>query len=751
MLGSSGDVACPTWFVHPNGSSECSCADTVGGVVRCADDDQIASVVRCYCITFDPDERLSVSPCLFTCSVTGGMDFVPLPMNVSEVNDAVCGRFNRKGALCGQCIEGHEVTAFSINLECVPCMDSNWLQYFAMTLLPLTAFFIVVVVLRFRATSAWLDAYIFSQIITSPAISRLYLYDASVRFTELTSAAPVLSQVTHSLYGIWNLNFFQALVPPFCIAPGFETLYVFALDFIIVSYPLFLVLVTFVLVELHARNFKPLVVLWKPFRRIFIRFHNQVSAKNSIMDVFATFILLSYVKLVNVSSDLLHFTKPQFPDGTQGPPRWIHNGTVGILEGKHIPFGILAILGFSFVTLILIFLFLYPCKLCQAKVMSHLPWPQIREFVDCFQGHYKDGTNGTRDFRYFSALYLLLRIVHLAIAEFLLFGFVVPIGGMVILLFAMLTFVLQPYRQRVHNTCNGVILLVMGGWITVLALYQFPLASVRGYFLVAVILESLVCLVPFVYFVALLVVFTVIKWRNFFPSKSAASSPSRTSRRVEGGEGNGEVVASDTSYPDRVSHPERYNSMVLGSSTSGHGGRKKSIERTLIEAAALQAALHHSVPTPTEGELNLGEAVAAAIPIEVWKLDNSRDHIATPTSSTEVAVEAAAASHTPATPTTEVYPGIDAASPTRGSKYDLGTSLTHTPSELTTSPAQGSKYDLGTSPTHTPSPTELKCDLGAVVQFTEDSDSDPEYFHLQEVTVDGESETKFNSRYNLWS
>ena len=35
----------------------------------------------------------------------------------------------------------------------------------------------------------------------------------------------------------------------------------------------------------------------------------------------------------------------------------------------------------------------------------------LHTFMDAFQGHYKNGTNGTRDLRFFSGLYLLLRHV----------------------------------------------------------------------------------------------------------------------------------------------------------------------------------------------------------------------------------------------------------------------------------------------------------------------------------------------------
>ena len=38
-------------------------------------------------------------------------------------------------------------------------------------------------------------------------------------------------------------------------------------------------------------------------------------------------------------------------------------------------------------------------------------WHFLHTFADAFQGCYKNGTNGTRDYRYFAGLCLLFRVV----------------------------------------------------------------------------------------------------------------------------------------------------------------------------------------------------------------------------------------------------------------------------------------------------------------------------------------------------
>lgn len=551
------DDVCPTWYLPVNGSMEmCECGATYGGFIRCNEADQTASVLTCNCVTTDDSGQLSFSVCLYTCSIATGMDYTLLPANSSQVNDATCGPFNRKGLVCGECEEGYQVTGFSLNLMCVECTDTHWLLYFAMTLLPLTAFFLVVIIFRFHATSAWLDAYIFfSQIITSPGNSRAYLY----KLSDMSSFGGHLVQ---TVYGIWNLNFLELLVPPFCIHPGFSTLYVMALEYMTAFYPLFLVLITYIVIELYAHNFKPLVVLWKPFRTIFIRFHRKISIKNSTIDAFATFILLAYVKIAYVSYDLLDYAVPKYPTGDSGGTVWLFNASVPYFQGEHLGFGILAIfMLFLFTILPLLFLLLYPCKFFQRAVMSHLNRPQIREFVDCFQGHYKDGTSGTRDYRYFSVVYLLLRVVGLGVTEFLFYGFIVPIGGILIVGFAMSVLVLQPYRKSVHNICNGVILLVMGMWLMAVTLYHFPLANVRGYFSVALAFEFTACLLPLVYFVFLIMRYA---WKGLKINKCAESviASCKQSMSDKTGEEGGVGEQRQYSFADRIIHPERYNNRM---------------------------------------------------------------------------------------------------------------------------------------------------------------------------------------------
>ena len=75
-----------------------------------------------------------------------------------------------------------------------------------------------------------------------------------------------------------------------------------------VVYPLFLLVFTSVCIELHDRNFKPLVLAWKPFRKIFIRLQNTWDPTASIIHSFSTFTLLYASKLLFITSYLIYPT-----------------------------------------------------------------------------------------------------------------------------------------------------------------------------------------------------------------------------------------------------------------------------------------------------------------------------------------------------------------------------------------------------------------------------------------------------------
>ena len=78
-----------------------------------------------------------------------------------------------------------------------------------------------------------------------------------------------------------------------------------------------------------------------------------------------------------------------------------------------MPYALLALavlLVFTFLPILL--LCLHPCH-CFQRFLNryHLSSQTLHTHMDTFQGSFKDGTNGTRDCRYFAAVYLMTRVL----------------------------------------------------------------------------------------------------------------------------------------------------------------------------------------------------------------------------------------------------------------------------------------------------------------------------------------------------
>ncbi len=104
----------------------------------------------------------------------------------------------------------------------------------------------------------------------------------------------------------------------------------------------------------------------------------------------------------------------------------------------------------------LLLLLLYPAKWFQ-KLLGCFPrvnWLPLHAFMDIFQGCYKNGTEGTRDYRYFSGLYLMLRVLHLIPFDYQTISNIRYI--FVPLLFSYAFAVLRPYKRHIYNMCDSL-------------------------------------------------------------------------------------------------------------------------------------------------------------------------------------------------------------------------------------------------------------------------------------------------------
>ena len=432
----------------------------------------------------------------------------------------------------------------------------NSVKYCVIAFLPLTVFLIALVTLRISATSPLLNAFVLlCQVLTSP----LQIELVSIHFGRARKSTNIVIALIMSLCGFWNLDFFRTLYPPFCLHPNMNILQILTLDYIIAAYPLLLIVITFCLVELHDHNCTIVVLLWKPFRRCFIRFHRQWDIRTSLIEAFASFLLLSYVKFLSVS---LNFLLPVYLYNVHGEamgPYLYYDGTVEYFGKQHLPYAILAIaVLIVFIILPPLLLCLYPCRAFQ-KILNFygLRCQALHTFMDAFQSCYKNGTNGTKDCRYLSAVYLFVRIIFFVITavscsvSVALFYF---LSGILFSLFAILIVIVQPYKSSIYNIIEIILILVLA--ISYFTAMGHGLSPYKTLHLVIKFIGRILILIPPVY-ISIVGLCAVFQKKTSWQWCSNLLKLPFWKRLVRQSAGNSEEL-----LPDHLPNPEEYAALL---------------------------------------------------------------------------------------------------------------------------------------------------------------------------------------------
>ena len=268
----SSDSGCPTWFTCDQKEKHCKCGESYENAIVCDDDSLVSAVLDCYCVTYDNVSGSTyLGLCFFACSGKDWdchTDFVysKLPRKPALlINNSACTDFHRTGVLCGECEDGHSPLVLSYNLRCVPCPGGhrNWWKFVLVAFLPLTLFFLLVVMFNINVTSSRLHGIVwFSQAISVPPFARLIV-------VSFTGPKLVVAELTMMFYSYWNLDILRYAMPAICL--NVTTIQALALDYLTALYPFLLILVSYFMIKLYDRRCVCVVTLWRPFHIVLSR------------------------------------------------------------------------------------------------------------------------------------------------------------------------------------------------------------------------------------------------------------------------------------------------------------------------------------------------------------------------------------------------------------------------------------------------------------------------------------------------
>ena len=208
-----------------------------GAAVKCARNSSLLQFG--YCMTYEKTERTEYGPCPyirhFNNTAVAHMFYVQLPENVFLLNEFMCGPLNREGPLCERCKDGCGIALYSYTLKCSKYWvhGYGWVLYYFLELSPITVMYFLVVIFHIRATSFPLSALVFMSqtvVYTIRLNVPLHMYFE----IELTGFPCVALKVLLVLCGIWSLDFFRFVIPPFCVSGNIKTVHALALEYLVV-------------------------------------------------------------------------------------------------------------------------------------------------------------------------------------------------------------------------------------------------------------------------------------------------------------------------------------------------------------------------------------------------------------------------------------------------------------------------------------------------------------------------------------
>lgn len=503
-------MACPPWFLSHQGTlPACLCADTLKNIIQCSDSNLTSYVAINYCVAYDASLSMVLTgPCPYS-SVPGNIEgfWVPLPRNISQISEQLCGPLNREGLLCGRCLEGYGISVHSPSLKCVNCQEypHGWAWFLLTDILLQTLFFLFVFFFRISVTTEKLNGFLlFGHIISSTYIDQFF-----PQYLSVTGQIPLRNLLLFVLvfYKLWVLEFFTLLIPTACFNENLSALSAVAIRYVSAFYPFFLILCAFILVRLRDCNFRPISVVWKPYQRVKLKVSKYIDLNQSLIHTFSTIIVLSYSKLALVSYSLLFPINLLNSSGeTVYWYRWYLDAEIQIFDSQHLPYAVLAlVILVVFVILPPVFLLLYPLKRFRFilhKMRLDPPW--LNAFMDVFQGCYKDGSGDTRDLRCFAALYFVLRMLFIATRLVTSYEWqwnvIVPLFVIAAVLFGFF----HPYKIEKYNAVDVI-------FLSLLALVFYVFTVTTTFSSVSRTVPSLlpislvtVGLIPILYFIVIL-------------------------------------------------------------------------------------------------------------------------------------------------------------------------------------------------------------------------------------------------------
>ena len=567
------DDVCPLWhhFNTTTNLCECNISSSIDDLLKCTKNGVRLRVGLCMTYA-DSEEDQEGSPVIYIAqcryfigniSTSDNGRFVELSVkNASKLNDVMCDPMNRKGTLCSECKEDdHGPSVISLGLVCSNC-TGVWYGiplYLFLEFVPITVFYFIILFFRVNLTSAPMVAFVFySQII----ISTFLAFGINLKFE--TPAAYYFTHAFVTFYGFLNLDFFRFILPPFCVSSHLKNMHIIAIDYVSAFYPLCLICITWIAIKLHFWNFKPVVWLWSKLRKFSCMRTQSRNQSNSLIDVFTTFFLLSFSKLVYTSTSILTPLKAMaYANNTlsrsyrlAGDPRIEF---FGIKE--HLKYALASIMIVMLLILPpVILLIVYPIKMFRLLLfkchLSTRTLASLNIFVEKYYSCYRDGREGGRDMRSLASMYFIIRVLSILIFQVTSLNIYLTFDIILYMSYGIVIALVRPYKKTYMNVIDTLIMANLSLLALMVNKLYFEDSLALLYVIIIAIFNvlPLLSLTGFIGYRILKRIKSELVGLSFRTKMESKKHSSKTTAIAQQ-----EDLSNDPELPDRLLHPQQYD------------------------------------------------------------------------------------------------------------------------------------------------------------------------------------------------
>ena len=482
------DTSCPTWYYYNNATRQCEC----GFWLLCSSDGNQVDISIDMCATpSGQEDDYYVSYCPFTHTVNStNRLYSEMPSNASQLDEVMCGPYNRRGLLCGECKDGYGPAVYSSDMKCVNC-SSSWSRYaialyLFLQFVPTTLIFICFVLFRVDITSGPLFGYVLFCQTTITVINFHYSFIYDYIQLHVPLFLRILLDFSITMSQFWTLQFLKAIIPPFCISEKLTGIHVNMLNLVPAIYPLVLVIISCILMELHARNYRIVGIVWKPFKTILIKANITAVTSDAVFHAFASFIFLSNISVLYTGYQVVNFV-PVYNSSEHFQKHVLYTDpTVEWNAHTYITYLLIAAVTFMFFTLIpSLLLCIYPTRLYRylSRFLSARKRLAITAFAEALHSCFKDGLNGTYDYRALAGATLIFILLFGALVHFtrsiLCNG---PVETVLWMIVICIVSYMKPCKSAVanislsfHMTLYGILMCTTYLWVSVPSVETYTL------------------------------------------------------------------------------------------------------------------------------------------------------------------------------------------------------------------------------------------------------------------------------------